>query len=54
MKKYVCLGCGYIYDTKQGDPDNGIAHGTLFEGIPDSWVCPFCLIEKDGFEQVEE
>lgn len=24
MKKYVCMVCGYVYDEKEGDPDNGV------------------------------
>jgi len=27
MQKYVCDVCGYIYDPKDGDPDNGVAPG---------------------------
>ncbi len=54
MKKYKCIPCGYIYDPVQGDPDSGIAPGTLFENIPDAWVCPVCFVSKDDFELVEE
>ena len=50
MKKFVCSVCGYVYDEAQGDPDNGVAPGTVFEDIPDSWVCPLCAVGKDEFE----
>ena len=40
MEKYVCIICGYIYDPAEGDPENGIAPGTPFEDIPDTWTCP--------------
>ncbi|MFA5112687.1 MAG: rubredoxin [Candidatus Margulisiibacteriota bacterium] len=50
MKKYVCKVCGYVYDPALGDPDNGIAPGTAFEQIPDSWVCPVCGADKSQFE----
>ena len=50
MNKYVCKVCGYIYDPAAGDPDNGVAPGTAFEDIPDSWVCPLCAVGKDEFE----
>ncbi len=50
MKKYKCSVCGYVYDPAQGDPDNGIAPGTPFENLPDSWVCPVCGATKDMFE----
>lgn len=49
MQKYQCQVCGYIYDPAQGDPDNGVAAGTAFEKLPDTWVCPLCGVEKDSF-----
>ena len=52
MSKYKCLVCGYIYYPNVGDPDNGIAPGTSFEDLPDSWVCPECGVGKDQFEKV--
>jgi rubredoxin len=48
--RYVCSVCGYVYDPEKGDPDSGIAPGTRFEDIPDSWVCPVCGAEKSMFE----
>lgn len=53
MKKYVCTVCGYIYDPAAGDPDNGVAPGTAFEDIPDTWVCPECGVPKSDFEPAE-
>lgn len=50
MKKHVCKVCGYEYDPAQGDPDNGIAPGTPFDKIPDSWSCPICGASKAVFE----
>ena len=52
MKKYVCNICGYVYDPAAGDPDNGIAPGTSFADLPDTWVCPECGVPKDQFEKV--
>ena len=49
MKKYVCSVCGYVYDEEIGDPDNGIAAGTLFEDLPDDFVCPLCGVSKEEF-----
>ena len=54
LAKYQCSICGYIYDPEEGDPDGGIAPGTLFENIPDDWVCPVCGASKDQFEKIEE
>lgn len=48
--RYVCSVCGYVYDPEQGDPGSGIAPGTRFEDIPDSWTCPVCGVEKKMFE----
>lgn len=53
MRKYKCTVCGYIYDPEKGDPDGGIAAGTAFEAIPDTWVCPECGVSKADFEVVE-
>ena len=52
MKKYSCP-CGYIYDPAVGGPDSGIAPGTAWEDVPDSWTCPICGLGKDAFEEVE-
>jgi rubredoxin len=51
MDKYVCIICGYIYDPAEGDPEGGIAPGTAFEDIPDSWTCPACGVGKEHFEK---
>jgi len=53
-QKYICTVCGYIYDPKVGDPDSGIAPGTPFEEIPDTWECPECGVSKEDFEPYEE
>jgi len=49
--KYVCTVCGYVYDEAVGDPDSGIAAGTKWADIPDTWVCPVCGVGKDQFTQ---
>ena len=48
-KRYVCGGCGYEYVPELGDPDADIAPGTLFEKLPEDWVCPECAEAKDQF-----
>ncbi|GJQ23807.1 MAG: rubredoxin [Planctomycetia bacterium] len=52
MDRYKCMICGYIYDPKFGDPDNGISPGTSFQNLPDTWVCPQCGAPKEQFEQI--
>lgn len=49
--KYVCDVCGWTYDEALGDPDNGIAPGTKFEDLPESFACPVCGVGKDQFVQ---
>ncbi len=51
MAKFVCSVCGYEYDEAVGDPDNGIAPGTLFADLPEDFVCPLCGVGKDQFEE---
>ncbi len=53
MAKYECTACGYIYDPEIGDPDGGVAAGTAFENLPDSWVCPVCGAAKSDFRKIE-
>ncbi len=48
-KRYVCGGCGYEYIPEAGDEDAEIAPGTLFEKLPEDWVCPECAEGKDQF-----
>lgn len=50
MQRYKCLACEYVYDPAVGDPDNGVEPGTLWEDVPDDWVCPLCGVGKDLFE----
>jgi rubredoxin len=50
MKKWQCLVCGFIYDEKEGLPEEGIVAGTRWEDIPDDWLCPECGVGKSDFE----
>lgn len=54
LKDYICTVRGYIYEVKNGDPDNGIKAGTAFKDIPSDWECPDCGSYKDDFEELEE
>lgn len=47
--KYVCQVCGYVYEEEKGDPDNGVAAGTKWADVPETWVCPVCGVGKDQF-----
>lgn len=54
MKRYQCTLCGYIYEEEKGDPDNGVAPGTVWDDVPDDWTCPDCGAAKEDFELIEE
>ena len=51
MDKWVCVICGYVYDPAEGDPDNGVVPGTVWEDVPNDWLCPLCGASKDDFEK---
>ncbi|WP_044530365.1 rubredoxin [Herbaspirillum sp. B65] len=54
MKKtLMCIICGWIYDEELGAPDHGIAPGTKWEDVPDSWSCPECGAGKSDFDMIE-
>lgn len=53
MKIYICELCGYEYDPRKGDEDNGIIRGTDFEDLDIDWECPLCGASKEDFETVE-
>lgn len=54
MKRYQCAVCFHIYDPAEGDPASGIAPGTAFEDLPDTWVCSDCNASKADFQPLEE
>ena len=51
--KYVCDVCGWEYDEKLCDPDNGIEPGTKFENLPENFECPLCGVGKNNFSEAE-
>jgi rubredoxin len=53
MKKWRCLVCDFIYDEAKGLPEEGLAPGTRWEDIPDTWTCPDCGASKSDFVMVE-
>ena len=53
MKVFACQLCGYEYDLKKGDPENGVPVGTDFEDLPADWVCPLCGATKEDFEETD-
>ncbi len=53
FRSYMCVVCGFIYSELDGLPEEGLAPGTRWEDIPDTWVCPDCGVSKLDFELVE-
>lgn len=53
FKTWQCRTCGHIYDEREGAPDEGIAPGTRWADIPDSWICPLCGTPKAQFDMIE-
>jgi rubredoxin len=53
FKAWQCRTCGYIYDESLGDPAEGLAAGTRWADIPETWICPLCGTPKRDFDMVE-
>lgn len=53
VKVWRCIVCGYIYDERVGEPNDGIPAGTRWEDVPNTWKCPDCGIPKNDFVMVE-
>lgn len=51
MKKYICDVCGWEYDEAEGFPEAGIAPGTLWENVPEDFLCPECDVGKEFFSE---
>jgi len=51
-KQHICNGCGYEYIPDIGDIENGVLPGTLYENLPDAWICPECGEETDQFIEI--
>jgi len=50
FRVWQCLLCSFSYDEAQGMPHDGIAPGTRWEDVPESWICPDCGTSKGDFE----
>ncbi len=48
-----CPVCSYTYDEAEGDQREGLAAGTAWACVPDTWCCPDCGVrEKVDFVPV--
>ena len=53
FKSWICLLCGFIYSEEDGMPAEGIAPGTAWADVPQTWMCPECGTSKAEFEMTE-
>ena len=51
MNSYECA-CGYVYEEANGEPDLGIAAGTVWADVPDDFECPICGLGKEMFNEI--
>jgi rubredoxin len=52
-RRWQCFYCGHVYDEEFGGPAEGIAPGTYWADIPESWICPECGATKSDFSVIE-
>lgn len=51
-RMWQCLLCAFVYDETKGIPHEGIAPGTPWEDVPETWVCADCSASKSDFQMV--
>lgn len=50
---YECSDCGYVYDERVGEPEEGYPAGTQWQQLPDDWSCKRCAVrDKADFRPV--
>ena len=52
-KTWQCALCAFIYDEAAGLPEEGIAPGTRWQDVPETWNCPDCSASKADFQMIE-
>jgi rubredoxin len=52
-KTWQCLLCAFVYDEEAGLPEEGIAAGTQWVDVPETWSCPDCSATKADFQMIE-
>lgn len=52
FKTWMCLICGWVYEEKNGLPEEGIPAGTRWTDVPMNWTCPECGARKEDFEML--
>jgi rubredoxin len=53
LKTWQCILCAFVYDEAAGMPEEGIAPGTRWADVPETFGCPDCSAKKADFEMIE-
>jgi rubredoxin len=53
FKTWQCILCAFVYDEAAGFPEDGIAAGTRWADVPETFGCPDCSAKKADFEMIE-
>ena len=53
FKTWQCVLCAFVYDEAAGLPEDGIAPGTRWADVPETFGCPDCSASKSDFEMIE-
>lgn len=52
FKTWQCTQCAFVYDEAVGLLAEGIAPGTRWQDVPDTWSCPDCGASKADFGMI--
>jgi rubredoxin len=53
LQTWQCILCAFVYDEAAGLPEDGIAPGTRWADVPETFGCPDCSATKKDFEMIE-
>ena len=53
LKTWQCILCAFVYDEAAGMPEEGIAPGTRWVDVPETFGCPDCSAKKADFKMIE-
>jgi rubredoxin len=53
LKTWQCVLCAFVYDEEAGLPEEGLAAGTRWADVPQTWTCPDCAATKADFQMIE-
>ena len=53
LNTWKCALCSFVYEEATGVPQEGIAPGTRWQDVPETWNCPDCSASKADFRMIE-